>query len=174
MKNFEELIKEVSPTLKRIVYRIGGRAVSVGYDDLYQEAMLRLLLDYKDCKLADKTNSYILQGCYFHLKNYLRKRFNKQEAESLSAFTNAQGEGFDLGDILPSCRVDGLREGAHCDMLIEAIRNNGLTDREKEVFLLRLEGLTTREIGKRLNVSHVRVVTLQKSMREKCRKHLDI
>ncbi len=174
MKTFEELIKEVSPTLKRIVYRVGGRAVSAGYDDLYQEAMLRLWLNFKEGKLADKTNSYILQGCYFHLKNYLRKRLNKQKTESLNAFTNAQGEGFDLGDILPSCRVDGLRELAHCDMLIEAIRNNGLTSREKDVFLLCLEGLTTREIGKRLGVSHVRVVMLQKSMREKCRKHLDI
>ncbi|MCX5697060.1 MAG: sigma-70 family RNA polymerase sigma factor [Candidatus Omnitrophica bacterium] len=174
MGTFEELIKEVSPTLKRIVYRVGGRAVSSGYDDLYQEAMLRLWLDYKEGKLEDKTRSYILQGCYFHLKNYLRKRFHKQETESLNAFTNAQGEDLDLGDILPSCRVDGPREGAHCNMLIEAIRNNGLTDREKEVFLLRLEGLTTREIGKRLDISHVRVVTLQKSMREKCRKHLDI
>ena len=51
--------------------------------------------------------------------------------------------------------------------------NNGLTPREKEVFILALEGLTVREIGDRLGVSHVRVVKLRANIKEKCIKHLD-
>lgn len=174
MESFEGLIKDISPVLRRIIYRLGSRSAHLSADDLYQEASTRLWLDYKDGRLRDKTRSYILQGCYFHLKNFLRKEYCKPETQSLSEFTNAGGGSCDPGEVFVSCRVDGLRESAHCSMLVEAIRNNGLTSREKEVFLLRLEGLTTREIGKRLGISHVRVVTLQKSMREKCRKHMDI
>ena len=44
-----------------------------------------------------------------------------------------------------------------------------LTDRERYVFGLYLQGLTTREIGNRLNVSHVMVVKIEKRISEKCR-----
>jgi len=56
-------------------------------------------------------------------------------------------------------------------MLIEKINNNGLTKREKEVFNLGLEGLTTREIGGRLGISHVMVVKLKGKIRDKCEKY---
>ena len=58
-------------------------------------------------------------------------------------------------------------------MLIEEILNDGLTRREKEVFCLALEGLTTREIGSRLGISHVRVVKLKGKIRDKCKKYRD-
>ena len=42
-----------------------------------------------------------------------------------------------------------------------------LTPREKEVFQLQKQEYTTREIGKRLEISHVRVVKIQHNIRKK-------
>ena len=71
--NFEVLIKRVSPTLKRITYRLNGHFSFFNDEDLFQEALIHLWEDYQKGKIQDKTDSYILQGCHFHLKNYLRK-----------------------------------------------------------------------------------------------------
>jgi RNA polymerase sigma factor (sigma-70 family) len=43
-----------------------------------------------------------------------------------------------------------------------------LNEREKVVFRLYLDGLTTRDIGTRLGISHVMVVKIKKKIKEKC------
>ncbi len=171
---YEQLVKKISPTLKRITYRLKGRFCAFDHDDLFQEALIRLWEDFGLGKLADKTDSYILQGCYFHLKNYIRKHYPKASLLSLESAVNEDGQsGDDTDRRFRIKHEDSLLDTVHCKMLLETIQNNGLTKREKEVFSLGLEGLTTREIGGRLGISHVRVVKLRKTMREKCKKHLD-
>lgn len=170
---FEELVKKIRPKLKGITHKLNGHFAYFNDEDLYQEALMHLWLDYKDGKLIDKTDSYILQGCYFHLKNYIRKNYDKANLISLENMTNEEGEAFDLDNILSLEDPESCFEIIHCKMLIERINNNGLTKREKEVFCLALEGLTTREIGSRLGISHVRVVKLKGKIRDKCRKYWD-
>ena len=200
--NFEEILKRISPKLKGIVYRLKGFPPFFSTDDLYQEAMSHLWVDYKEGKLSDKTDSYILQGCYFYLKNYMRKNKSRAPLVSLDGIIydekgeernmdnilsledqhsalddilrdrEEKGSGQDNLDFLKS--RDSLFDDVHAKVIIDQINNNGLTSREKEVFHLALEGLTTREIGRRLGVSHVMVVKLQKKIRGKCREHLDM
>lgn len=134
---------------------------------------MHLWMDYKEGRLSDKTDSYILQGCSFHLRNYIRKNYDKAKLTSLENMTNEEGEGFDLDNVLSLKDSESCFEVIHCKMLIEEINNNGLTKREKEVFRLTLEGLTTREIGIRLGVSHVRVVKLKGRIRDKCRRYVE-
>jgi DNA-binding NarL/FixJ family response regulator len=57
--------------------------------------------------------------------------------------------------------------------LTETILNNGLTPKEKKILYFYAQGLTTREIGRRLGVSHVSVVKSTKRIREKCLRYLD-
>ncbi len=171
--HFEEVVKRISPKLKGIVYKLNGRFTFFNEDDLYQEALVHLWIDYKYGKLLDKTDSYILQGCYYYLKNYIRKNYDKANLISLENSTNAEGEVFDLDNILSLEGSESYFEVIHCRMLIEQINNNGLTKREKEVFCLALEGLTTREIGSRLGISHVRVVKLKGKIKDKCKKYRD-
>lgn len=170
---FEDLVRSISPALRGIVYKLRHRASFFNNEDLFQEAIIRLWLDYKDGKLANKTTSYILQGCYFHLKNYIRKNYDKANPVRLENGSGEEDGGLMLGKALSLEAPRSYVGLIDCRLLIERINNNGLTKREKEVFCLALDGLTTREIGSRLGISHVRVVKLKGRLRDKCRKYLN-
>ena len=171
--SFEKLLKKISPALKRITRRLNGRFSYLNEQDLYQEALIRLWLAFRAGELDGKTDSYILQGCYFHLKNYIRKHRERVSLVSLESCLNSEEESFDLGEVLAFSEDNSCRSSLHYKMLAETILDNGLSKREKEVFALSLKGLTTREIGQKLGVSHVRVVKLIGNIREKSRKYLD-
>lgn len=173
--SFEELVKRISPKLKRITFRLSRYLSVFGSDDLYQEALIHLWSDFNQGKLQNKTSSYILQGCYFHLKNYLRINKHKVTFCSLDeVIRDEDGEELHLADIIPSRSSGDIIEETHAKFFLEQINNNGLTKREKEIFHFVLDGLTTRQIGYKLGISHVRVVKIQKTIRRKCLKHIDI
>lgn len=171
---FEELNRKVSPVLKRIARRLNNQHAFCDEDDLYQEGLVHLWREWCRGTLKDKTDSYILQGCFFHLKNYLRMHKDRSRLVSIDGF------GWDEED---GCRRESLclqdekslafRRELNDRLLAEAIMNNGLTVREKHILRLCACGLTTRQIGQRIGVSHVRVVKLMAGIRAKCKRHLD-
>ena len=171
---FEGLAKKISPTLKRITYRLNGHFTFFNEDDLYQEAMIHLWHDFNQGKLSDKTDSYILQGCYFYLKNYIRTHRDKVTLVSLEASLSSDEER-SIEEILPFQKAEerSVRDYFHDKFLSEAILNNGFTPREKEILKGTAEGLTTREIGSRLGISHVGVIKLMRRIKEKCRVYTD-
>jgi len=162
--SFEELLKSISPVLKRITYKFNHRSSFFDAEDLYQEALIHLWNNFRSGRLDNKTKSYILQGCYFHLKNFLRKESPKIQLVDLDALTNTESE---------TAYSPASDDELDTKFLIEKIQNNGLTIREKEVFSLCLSGLTVREIGSKLGISHVMVVKIKKGMRKKLEEHLE-
>lgn len=172
--NFETLVKRISPTLKKITYRLNGHSSFFNDEDLYQEALIRLWQDFKKDKLQDKTDSYILQGCYFHLKNYLRKMRPKTRSVSLESLVT-DDDGRNIGETLLLEVKDTQSDIDRLDnkLLVETIRNNGFSPREKRMLYLYGQGLTTRAIGERLGVSHVRVIKMMREVKDKCRKYSD-
>jgi len=162
---FEELVKQISPILKRITYRLNGHFSFFNDDDLYQEALLHLWMDFQAGKLNDKTQSYILQGCYFHLKNYIRTV--KVKANLISLNTLISSEDTQLEEILPVNDYRAYFDILDSKFLVEKMQNNGLSKKEKEIIALFLRGLTVREIGRRLGISHVMVVKLKKRIKNK-------
>lgn len=168
--SFEELLKRISPTLKRITHKLNGRFTFFNDEDLYQEALIHLWLDYKEGELVDKTDSYILQGCYFHLKNHIRKVQDKTNLVSLNCLIDEDDNN--LEEILCVQNPESCFDDLESKFLMERIQNDNLTKREKETFCLCLEGLTTRQIGRKLGISHVRVVKIKKNLRKKLKPFL--
>lgn len=170
--SFEELVKKISPTLKRITYKLNRHFSFFNDEDLYQEALLRLWQDFQTGRLDDKTDSYILQGCYFSLKNYIRCVNDKAKLISIETFKrNERESNHDEFLWLKDQKAEDFFENLNSRLLCETINNNGLTEKEKEVLRFYSQGLTTRDIGKQLGVSHVRVVKLTRRIREKCHKY---
>jgi len=170
---FEKLAAKLAPKIKAIAYRLNRRQAFFNDEDLFQEALVHL---WKECvagKLDDKTDSYILQGCYFHLQNHIRSVKDKIIPLSLDIPLGEDGdspcETMEIRDERSEDYFQRLNE----KLIVEVIRNNGLTDREKELLPLFAQGLTIRDIGKRIGVSHVRIVKMKKEIRRKCLKHLD-
>jgi len=171
--NFEELHRKLSPTIKRIAYRLNGHYRSFDHADLYQEAIIHLWSDFLKGKLSDKTDSYILQGCYFHLKNYIRKVNERSGIVSIDAALGADDNNT-IEDVLGeywSC--DDCREELNNKLLAQSIRNNGFSPREKMLLEYFSRGLTTRDIGKRLGVSHVAVLKMMARIRQKSLQYID-
>jgi len=164
---FEELVQKISPKLKAIARRLDGRYTSFDDDDLYQEALLSLWEKYKNNKLADKTDSYILQGCLFFLKNHIRKVYKKIDSKSLSLNAAVNDEEGTLEDMLASSYTDTRNSSVENDLLLEDIYSN-LSEKEKMVIDLSLDDLTVREIGRRLNISHVMVLKIKNRIKDKC------
>ncbi|MFA5089753.1 MAG: sigma-70 family RNA polymerase sigma factor [Candidatus Omnitrophota bacterium] len=172
--DFEEVIKKFSPTVRRIAYKLNGSYRTFNHDDLYQEAILYLWSVFRQDKLADKTDSYILQGCYFHLKNYIRKVNEKLNMLAIE-YTMEDGNGIALEEELSLNlqEANDTRILLNNKLLAEEIQNGDFNQREKMIMIFLKDGLTTRDIGKRIGVSHVMVVKLMSKMREKCRKYID-
>ena len=172
---FNAFQKKLSPTIRRIAYKLNRYPAYFNDEDLYQEAMTHLWQDFNLGKLADKTDSYILQGCYFHLKNYIRKHREKATRLSLDEMIFDEVNGLTREEILlvEDRNVTSGYEYLSDKLLADTIRNNGLTTREKLILSFCSNGLTVREIGNRIGVSHVAIVKSLKTIRAKCQKYLD-
>jgi RNA polymerase sigma factor (sigma-70 family) len=162
--SFEALARRLSPTLKNIAHKLNGQPSFIDDQDLFQESLIHLWVQFTEGALSDKTDSYVLQGCYYHMKNYVRK--TRDKAVLLSLTGSPDEDGSSLEESLPAKDVspqDGIDEG----LQIEAIVESGMSGREKDVLTFSLEGMTTREIGKRLGVSHVSVVKIRNRIKER-------
>ena len=165
--NFECLVKTISPKLKAITHQLNGKYTFFNEDDLYQEALFDLWFRFNKGGLSDKTNSFILQSCYFFLKNYIRKVYKRidQNSISLDGLVDDKDNGF--GDIILK-EATGEVNSMGLGLLMDEI-NNCLTNREKDILSLSLDNLSTREIGRKLGISHVMVVKIRKIIKDKCK-----
>jgi RNA polymerase sigma factor (sigma-70 family) len=171
---FKTLIKRINPKLKGIAYKLNGYVSFLSDEDFYQEAVCHLWNECKAGKLDDKTDSYILQGCYFHLRNYIRTIRDKRSLSSLDDIVGDEGER-SLKDSLFLADEGSLNyfDRLNDHLIVDAIRNNGLTSREKLILTHYSKGLNFRQVGSKLGVSHVSIVKAMAVIREKCQKHID-
>ncbi len=162
--SFEVLIERIAPTLQRITQKLNGRFSFMDHEDLFQEAVLHLWIGFQGGQLDDKTDSYILQGCYYHLKNYIRKMQDSAMLVSLASLQDE--EGARLEEIIESEEIAAF-DYVDGKMQVEAMLKDGMTEREQGVLALTMEGITTREIGSILGVSHVSVVKIRNRIKER-------
>ena len=163
-KNFEEMLRKLSPTLRRITHKLNGHFTFFDEDDLFQEALEHLWLAFQNGSLGDKTDSYVLQGCFFHLKNYIRKTSDK--VKLVSTNLPIDEEGSTMEEMIVSDK-GGVEEQVDSLLLAESIEKSGLSKREEKALSLLLRGMTVREVGKELGISHVMVLKIKGRIRDR-------
>lgn len=165
---FERLLKAISPRIRLIARKMNRHFGFFDEDDLFQEALLYLWEKFKKGELYGKNNGYLIQGCIFFLKNYIRVACKTVDLNSISisAVINEETEST-IEDTICAEDPSGRFAFIVVEVAIEDILKC-LNIREKRVFLLSLEEMTTREIGGKLGLSHVMVVKLKKKIHEKC------
>ena len=167
MMVFEEWVNKINPKIKGIARRLDGKYTSFSEDDLYQQALMGLWQKYNNGELEDKTESYVVQGCSFEMRNYIRTHFKGTDRRAVSTDVRVNDEG----DTFVSFIADDKsgNQSASCDaaLKISEIKSR-LNERQRKILLMSGKGLTTREIGSRLGVSHVMVVRMKKNIAKIC------
>lgn len=164
--DFQILYGKISPRLKKIAKYYNGHRFFIDEDDLYQEMCMYLWDNYRDGMPSGINEPYVIKGCEFHLRNYIRKQREKATFASLQEPIDNSGET--LQDVLPD-KKEPLEAVAERKITIDEIRNNGLSAMEKKVLVLLLEGYAAREAGKKLGISHVMVLKYKQRIIRKCR-----
>ncbi len=164
---FNSLLDKISPVLRKIARRHSSYGKASLEDDLYQEMCLHLWNNFRTGLPIGFNYSYAIKSCQFHLLNYLRKERIKARLVSLEQCINEEGQT--LKELIPDTS-EPLGRSLERSISIDDILNNGFSPREKEVFSLLLTGLTAREAGKRLGISHVMVLKCKKAIAKKWQK----
>ena len=165
---FEILVNRLMPKLKAISRKVNIRYTYCDEDDFMQEALIYMWEAYRRGELEFKTDSYILQGAYYFLKNYIRKKAKGIDRASISMSKEVEIGRTVEETLTVSANTTGIEESVEIFMLLDEVEQK-FTDRERKVFYYRIEGYTSREIGSKLGVSHVMVIKIQKSIRVKCK-----
>ena len=171
-EDFKDLVKRLTPKLRAISKKLDGRISFLSHEDLFQEALIYIMNMHKIGALADKTESYVLQGAYYHLQNFIRKINSKTGTISIDSFFSSCEDADEKLSIKDESSVSFL-EDLNNRLLADELLNNGFTQKEKELLGFLKEGLTTREIGQRFGVSHVMIVRMTADLRSRCKKYLD-
>lgn len=171
LTGFNKLASQFNSGIKAIAHKHRPQYAFIDEGDLRQEALISLWRKWKEGKLKDKNKSYILKGCYFEMKNFLRK--SRDFVTPLSLDAPIDEEGTPLEEVIADTRLETNNRDIEANFLVDMIRNDGLTTREKEVFEYFMQGLNTRQIGARLGISHVRVVKIEKNIWDKARAKLE-
>lgn len=160
---FEFMVKRLSPVLKRITKRLNGHHAYFDEEDLYQEALAHLWGAFRKGSIDDKTDSYILQGCYYHLKNHLRKV--RENAVFVSLNEPAGEDGISWEELIASDESSSFSR-LEDKLKFQAITDACGSDRDRQVLKLLMEDMSVREVGARLGISHVMVLKIRNRIRE--------
>jgi RNA polymerase sigma factor (sigma-70 family) len=122
-------------------------------EDLIQEAIIHLWLREKEH--PGQCQSWYIQSCRLHLQNYLRKGRSVDGSKRRHAATLPITE-VDQEYLEP--RVDDSLLSLICARDLMAELSKWLTPSERHLLSLAHDGLSAREIGERLNLSHTSVI----------------
>ena len=159
--DFDVLYNRISPRLKQMARRQCYGSLSFDENDLYQAMCVHLWNNFKDGVPDGLNDNYIVNGCRFHILNYIRTE--REKASLLSLEDTLCDGGSTLKDFIES-KDEPLHYNIDRKIIYDYVRNNGFSKREKEVFFLLLEGRTMREVGKCLGISHVMVIKYKKKV----------
>lgn len=165
--SFQMLLEKITPALKYIAHR---RFLPGFYneEDLYQEMCLYLWEHYGGGLPAGINEAYVIKGCEFDIRNFMRK---ERDGVKFSSIDEPIGDdGLTLGEVLEDKRGDPDMTIVN-ELTVDEIKSMDLSERERLVVSYLLKGCTVREIAAELEISHVMVLKHKKAIIEKWRKN---
>jgi RNA polymerase sigma factor (sigma-70 family) len=168
MRDFQSIYKNLSPRINYIAAKLAfiysKRKPLLSKEDLYQEMCLWLWEHYQHGVPPGINDAYIIQGCRFHIQNFIRK--TKEKCSAISLDQPVTPEGQTLKDFLPDPGPE-FRNEIEANLLTERIEKENFSTKERKIFFLLKKDYTTRQIGKKLNISHVMVIKYKKKIAER-------
>jgi RNA polymerase sigma factor (sigma-70 family) len=164
--SFELLVKKLSPKLKIIAHKLNGRYTTFSDEDLFQEALINLWFKYQSGQTIDKKESYLIQGAYFQMKNFIRKSYKAVDRNSVSLNNYFDKNGRTFEEYFYSEKSHEAFDRIEEKIVLEN-KKNILNQRERRVLDLAIQGLATRMIGEKIEASHVTVVKIMKKIKIK-------
>jgi len=165
--NFEDLVTSLLPKLKRLSFKYHAYSRSCDEEDLLSEMILFLWKKWRQGEWEDKTESYIVQACYFHMRNRLRGM--EERCQLVNLDEPVDEDGTRVSEFI-SDNSQSMADHSEGNALYETIMNNGFSEKEKEVVRYLCEEYTVREIGEKLHISHAMVVKYKKNISKKVSK----
>lgn len=165
---FEEFLMKLESKLRGITRKIGRTGYYFTEEDLYQEAVIYLWELYRHGQTAENTDSFLLQGCYFHLKNFTRthhRLIDRCRVPEEYFTEDGSRSMFDMAAI--ESKTDSLTETLDEAFIHERLARI-LNERECAVVSMLEKGMTCRAIGYVLGISHVMVLKIENEIRDKC------
>jgi DNA-directed RNA polymerase specialized sigma24 family protein len=134
------------------------------HDDMMQEALIHLWQSGE--RHPGQRPAWYLQACRFHLQNYLRLGRSVDSGKHFLSGLPQPINGQDSEEVPRELHTNGdfLDEVTARDLV--SVLSRWLTMTEKQVLDCLADGLSAREIAKRLNISHTRV--------NSCRRHIGL
>jgi len=164
--NFNERVGSLTPKLRQLALRYKSLCSFFDEDDLYAEMLIFLFTQWRRGALTGKTESYIVQSCYFHLRNFLRtagERYRPVPLDAVATDIQDAARGLALEEMLAD-GTPSLSEYTEGRALYATIMNNGFKQIEKNIVRYLVDGFTVREIGAKLGISHAMVVKYKKNI----------
>ncbi len=146
--------------LRRMVARAAAN-VSL-HEDLMQEALLHLW--QREQQHPGQTQSWYLQGCRYHLQNYLHRGCSVDSLKHGAACLCSPGNNgiADCDDEPPDGGSSVFAEVSAADMREQLTKC--LTPLERRILALLIDGLSLRETAIRLRLSHTAVTKHRRRM----------
>jgi len=147
-----------NPSIRRrlhgLVMRLGGD--NGLHEDMMQEATIHMWR--LEEKRPGQRQAWYLQACRYHLQNYLRAGRSVDSTRHFGARApdGANGHGLE-GPLERFQASEEFIDDMNAKDLISVL-SRWLTPVEKQVLDFLADGLSAREIAKRINTSHTRVI----------------
>lgn len=151
----------------------GKNLAGMDTEDIIQELVIKGYLAFKS---YDRNKASVKTYIDIVLRNQLKDLLKKVGSRKNLAFVNAVSisESVEDEDDIDSPVQVGVEENGYNDIEIQDILEKvELTEQEKKVVYLRLQGFDCSEIAKQLNVSKPRISQIMKNLQKKISKYLN-